>query len=267
VSLDEQLDQLTDGPRILTLDIERLPGRVELEVWHPRDFGRINYVHPDKWAELPRTVCMAWKWHGKPRVGLVGAWEAPEDPFHVANQAWLLIDQADWVVTFNGRGADLKWLRQDWAMADLPMPTPWRDVDLYQVARREFAFESRSLRHLCDRLGLDNKDGHYESATALAAMDGDERAQRRLAKYNRQDVRVTEAVFDRLRPYVRGLNAGLYRADGTVCCPNCGSEELEPAGWATTAVTKFPAYRCEQCGTVMRGKHRSAAVPMRNVVR
>lgn len=266
MSLDEALDGLVAGPRILVLDLERLPGRVELEVWHPRDFKRVNYVAPDRWSALPSTVSMAWKWYGSKKVGFVAAWEAPDDPHHVANEAWLLIDQADIVVTFNGRQADLKWLRQDWAVADLPMPTPWRDVDLFVVARREFAFESRSLRHLCDRLGLPNKSGHYESATALAAMDGDEKAQRKLARYNRQDVRITEAVFDRLRPYVRGINFGLYAADGAVMCVNCGSEALSPAGSATTAVTRYPAYRCDECGTVQRGKHRSAAVPMRGVV-
>lgn len=255
------------GPRILTIDLERLPGRVELEVWHPSDFKRVQYVHPDRWSELPRTVCLSYKWWDEKRAQFVAAWEAPDDPFHCAQEAWHLVDEADWVVTFNGINADLKWLRQDWAVADLPMPKPWRDIDLYRVARREFAFESKSLKHLCDRLGLPNKAGHYDSAVAAAAMNGDEVAQRKLKRYSLQDSRITEMVFDRLRPYVRGVNAGLYQEDGAIVCVSCGSDQLSAAGWATTAVTRYPAYRCDQCGSVMRGKHRSAAVPMRGVVR
>ena len=254
-------------PKILTIDLERLPGRVELEMWHPRDFGRLNYVHPDKWTELPRTLCLSYKWYGVKEVGFIAAWDDPDDPHYCAKQAWHLYDEADVVITFNGTNADHKWLRQDWAVADLPMVTPWRNVDLFAVARREFAFESKSLRHLCDRLGLPNKAGHYDSKVAQAAADGDEKARRKLIRYSKQDSRITEIVFDRLRPYVRNINFGLYAADGATCCTNCGSTNLEPAGWGVTAVTKYPAYRCKDCGTVMRGKHRAAAVPMRGVVR
>lgn len=252
------------APRILTIDLERLPGRFTRDIWEGRDLARIGYLHPDRWTELPSTLCASWKWHGTSRVGFVAEWDAAED-FHTSRTLLALLDEADIVVTYNGGRADLKWLRQDWAQAGLAPPTPFRHVDLYLVARREFAFESKSLRHLCERLGLDNKDGHYNADEARAAAAGDVKAQRRLTRYNKQDVRVTEAVFDRLRPFVRGINFGLYREDGARCCPSCGSEQLEPAGWATTAVTRYPAFRCSSCGSVSRGKHRAAAVPMRGV--
>ena len=252
-------------PRGLTLDIERLPGEATLDIWEPRDMSRLNYLHPDRWSVLPRTLCMAWKWHGEKATHIVSAWEQPDDPWHVAREAWSLIDQADVVVTFNGNRADLKWLRSDWVMAGLPLPAPYRSCDLFVIARSQFSFESKSLAHLCERLELPGKAGKYDPAEAKAAMAGDEKAQRRLVKYNKQDVRITEACFDRLRPYLTGLNFGLFAADDTRCCINCGSENLEPAGWATTAVTRFPSYRCVDCQTLMRGKHRSAAVPMRGV--
>lgn len=253
------------GPRVLTLDIERLPGEVTLDVWEPRDFGRVNYVHPDRWSVLPRTLCLAAKWHGEKPVQLIAAWDAPDDPWHVARTAWDLLDQADIAVTFNGDRADLKWLRSDWVQAGLALPAPYRSCDLFLIARRQFAFESKSLAHLCQRLNVPGKHGHYDAAQAKAAMAGDEKAQRALARYNRQDVRATEACFDRLRPYLSGLNYGLYAEDEARVCVNCGSDRLEPAGWAATAVTRYPSYRCQDCQSLMRGKHRSAAVPMRGV--
>lgn len=253
-------------PRVLTLDLERLPGRFTRDIWEGRDLARVNYLHPDRWDELPSTLCASWKWHGQRAVGFVAAWEDP-DPFHVARTMWQVIDEADVVVTYNGRRADLKWLRQDWAQADLPATTPYRDVDLFLVARREFAFESKSLAHLCQRLGLPGKHGRYNADEARAAAAGDGPERRRLVRYNKQDSRITESVFDRLRPYVRGINFGLYREDEARCCPSCGHDILEPAGFATTAVTRFPTFRCAACGSVSRGKHRAASVPLRQVAR
>lgn len=258
-------DSIGGKPRILTFDLERLPGRFSRDIWEGRDLQRLSYLHPDHWTELPSTLCASWKWHGDKRVHFAAAWENPDDPHHVARVMWEQVDLADIVVTYNGRRADLKWLRQDWAVADVPQPTPYRDVDLFLVARREFAFESKSLAHLCQRLGLPGKQGRYNADEARAAAAGDGPDRRRLVRYSKQDSRITEAVFDRLRRYVRGINMGLYREDEARCCTACGGENLTHAGSATTAVTKYPAWRCDDCGAVMRGRHRSAAVPMRQV--
>jgi len=255
------------APRILTIDLERLPGEVTMDVWEPRDFKRVNYVHPDRWDVLPRTLCASGHFMGEKMYKFVAAWDQPEDPWHVARTVWDWMNEADYVVGFNSKAADEKWLRSDWAMAgNLPLPAPYRSVDLYLIARQQFSFESKSLRHLCDRLGIENKDGHYNAAEAKAAMGGDVKAQARLRRYNRQDVKVTELAFERLRPYLgNALNWGLVVGDDVRCCVVCGCEQLESAGFATTAVTRYPAYRCTECGAIQRGKSRSAAVEMRGV--
>jgi hypothetical protein len=255
-------------PRILTIDLERLPGEVTMDVWEPRDFRRVNYVHPDRWHVLPRTLCASGHFMGDRGFKFVAAWEQPDDPWHVARALWSWLSDADYCVTFNGNNADLKWLRSDWVMAGLPLPAPYRSIDLYTIARREFSFESKSLRHLCDRLGIENKDGHYNAAEAKAAMSGDVKAQARLRRYNRQDVKVTELAFERLRPYLgNALNWGLTVGDdlNTRCCPTCGCEQLEPAGYYETGVTRYTAWRCTECLAIMRSKSRSASVTMRGV--
>ena len=164
-----ELAAALSGPRILTIDLERLPGEVTMDVWEPRDFGRINYVHPDKWDVLPRTLSASGRFLGDKRIKFVAAWDQPDDPWHVARTVWGWLDQCDYLITYNGRRADEKWLRSDWVMGGMPLPAPWRSIDLFLIARREFSFESKSLRHLCDRLGIENKDGHYNAAEAKAA--------------------------------------------------------------------------------------------------
>lgn len=253
-------------PSVLLFDLERLPGEFTRDIWEPRDLARLNYLHPDNWTVKPRTLCASWKWYGERGTGFVAAWDNPGDPHHVASTLARLLDRAQVAVTFNGRKADLKWLRQDWAQGEIDPPTPYKDVDLYITARTAFALESRSLRYLCDFLGVPNKQGHYDAAEAKAAAAGDEKARRRLERYSRADSRIMEPVLDKLRPYVRGINLGLYHLDDAQRCPACGSDDLTPAGWTYTTVTAYAAYRCQSCRTVSRSKHRKHDVPMRGVV-
>ena len=58
-------------PRVLLFDLERLPGRYEADIWEPRDLKRIDYLHPDRWAEHPALLCGSWLWYGNARPGFV----------------------------------------------------------------------------------------------------------------------------------------------------------------------------------------------------
>lgn len=262
---DAQASTRPAAPKVLLLDLERLPGRFSRDIWEPRDLQRLNYLHPDHWDEKPSTLCGSWLWYGQRRPGFVAAWEQPDDPWHVARTFRDLLHEADVVVTFNGRRADLKWLRTDWAAAQIPIPRPFKDVDLFLVARSAFSLEAKSLAYLCEFLGLPGKQGRYnaDEAKAAALADGPER--RRLVRYSKADSLIMRPVLDRLRPYVRGVNLGLYYLDDERRCPACGGTELTRDGWTTTTVTTFALYRCE-CGAVSRSKHRRHAVEQRGVV-
>ena len=253
-------DRAPRGPKILTIDLERLPGRLpERDIWEPRDLKYVNYIHPDTWVELPSTLCFAWKWYGSKRVEFAAAWDGDD----LAGISWDLFNEADAVCTFNGKRADEKWLKGDWVQAGLVPPSPWKSIDLYITARREFAFESKSLRHLCDRLGVENKSGHYSIADARAAMAGDPKAQRRMERYNKQDVRVTEGVLDALGPWVKehphhGVYVGVER-----CCWRCGSENLTQDGFTATAMTMYARLHCADCGAWSRANFRKHNVTTR----
>jgi hypothetical protein len=252
------------SPKILTIDLERLPGEVTLDVWEPRDFARINYVHPDRWDKLPRTLCFSYRWYGAKTVHFVANWDNRDDAYHCARVAWDLFNEADIVVTFNGKRADIKWLRSDWVMAGLPQPAPWRDVDLFVIARSAFSFESKSLRHLCDRLGVDNKSGHYSAEVAKLAEAGNRAARRELTAYNKQDTRVTELVLDRLRPWIKGVNLGAYYLDDEARCPACGGTDLHADGWYMAAVQRYALYRCA-CGALSRSQRVKHKTEMRGL--
>lgn len=253
-------------PRILLFDLERLPGEFTMDVWEPRDLARLNYLHPDRWSVKPRTLMASWVWYGERRANVVSAWDNPDDPYHVARTMRDVMHQADTYVTFNGRKADLKWLRQDWAAGQIPTPRPVRDVDLYVAARTAFALESKSLAYLAAFLGLPGKQGRYNAAEAKAAALSDGPERRRLVRYSKQDSRLMVPVLDRMRPFLKhGPNLGLPFLDEERRCPVCGSSDLTRDGWATTDLTSFAAYQCA-CGAWSRSKSRKHNVEQRRVV-
>jgi len=250
--------------RVLLFDIERLPGSFTRDIWEPRDLKYVNYIHPTSWSTMPTTLCGSWVWYGERRPGFVAAWENPGDRFHVARRFRELLTEADVVVTFNGRRADLPWLRKDWVEAGIPTPRPFKDIDLYQVAKSALHLESASLAYLCAFLGLPGKQGRYSADEAKTAAATDGPARRRLIKYSKADSVIMAPVLDKLRPYIRGVNLGLYNMDDVARCPACGSDALTPDGWTSTTLTQYAAYRCE-CGAVSRSKHRKHSVTMRGV--
>lgn len=250
------------GPRILCIDLERIPGRVTLDVFAAKQ--RSDYIHASQWQEYPETLCFSWRWLGERRTHFAATWTTDD----LAGLSWSLYSEATHVLGFNQRRADNKWCRDDWLLAGLPKPAPWRDIDLYLILRQQFALEARSLDFACQRLGLGGKRGHYSIAAARAAHEGDEKARRSMERYNRGDVKATIDLWERVRGlvHVPGLNLGLYHDDDALRCATCGHDALDvELQDAATPQTKYAMYRCRKCQNLTRSGHRRHSTSMRGV--
>lgn len=233
--------------RILTIDIERLPGLAP--VWDQKT----RFIPVSTWRRLPSLLCFAAKWYRDRSIQFEAVWG---DGGHEAmiRRSWDLYDQADVVVTYNGVKFDTPHLRSDWAVLGLPQPSSFKQVDLYQVNRRQLGFESKSLQHLCDRLGLPGKSGKYDLEGAEAAYNGDVKAQRRLERYNRGDVRITEQCYDALRPWITN-HPHVASSATRLTCNRCGSTNLDGVGSYLAVVHEYSEYRCRNCGGIVRAGH------------
>ena len=253
------LEPVKTTARILTIDIERLPGHTRL--FDQRVRG--GFIGINNWTKLPSLLCFAAKWYDTRSVEFAATWDSYDD---MVLRSWQLYDEADIVVTYNGRRFDNKHLRGAWLLAGLTPPRPWKDVDLF-VSGAQFGFESRSLDHLCRRLGVQGKTGHYNMDEAEAAADGDVKAQRSLKRYNIGDVRATERVYDALRPWLTNHpHLGLYEdIDDAKCCNKCGSSDIVQDGYTYTALTKYALFRCQSCGGLVRANNRKGNVATRPV--
>ena len=224
-------------PAILTVDIERLPGRARIEhrgltiegpFWDLNSWKRvIGYrLPPTAVLSWPRTICAAWRWYGSRKVEFAAEWDGGREAFLRA--VWDAYNTADIVYGHNVDAFDTKKLQGEWNEIGLTRPSPFRSVDTLKVARSAFGYESNKLSSLCERLGIPTKVDVYDPDVAQRAVDGDARAQRRLRIYNQGDIVASEALVDRIRGYVPNHpHIGLYTGDED-CCGSCGG--LRPPG-------------------------------------
>jgi hypothetical protein len=246
-------DRVKSSAKILVVDIERLPGLAR--IWEPKT----RYVNINNFTRMPSLLCFAAKWYGSKATEFHAAWD---DRDAMLQRAWDMYNEAEIVVTYNGVRFDNKHLKSDWLVAGMPPPAPWKDVDLYAVNSRTFGFESKSLQHLCYRLGLDLKSGHYDAVMAEKCMDGDPAAQKTMARYNKGDVKITEQAYDRLRGWIPSHPHSLMgTADDRRTCNQCWGDNLERNGTKLAQQITYTMYRCLDCGANVQGtRHSRAAI-------
>lgn len=234
-------------PRILTLDIETAPATVYTYSLFQKVIGIGNVI------EGPRILCLAAKWHGSRDVFFLSEWsQGREGMLKAIHQ---LMDEADYIVSWNGQRFDVPWLNGEFLKVGLEPPSPHRDIDLMLTAKKRFRFLSNKLDWYARELGIGQKVNHQGIGLWRSIMedaDDVEDARKIMRRYNVQDVRLTEQIFDRMRPWIQGINMALFQ--GGTRCRNCGSVHLIKKGFAITTQGKYQRLKCTSCGAWTREK-------------
>jgi hypothetical protein len=208
-------------------------------------------------------MSFAAKWYNKDDV----EYYSDHDSGHseMIERAWHLLDETDILVTFNGVRFDVKHLKREFVLAGFPMPRPWKDVDLYREAKKQWAFESKGLAHLASRFDLGAKEAHEGFGLWKSCLEGDEDAWARMKSYNVQDVVLTEAVYDRMRGWIptHPHMGPIDTEDVGLLCNQCGSDELTPTGLKRAVVLDYRLYRCDRCGANVQGMMHARAARTR----
>lgn len=231
--------------KLLVLDIETVPNLAR--VW-----GLWDQNIPLSMLEDPGDLlCFAAKWHGERKVRFVKG----DD---MVNTAWALLHDADAVIHYNGKKFDIPWLNTKFSEAGLPRPSPYKQIDLLQTVRSNFKLPSYKLQYVAQWLKIPGKEDTGGYDTWRGCLLGEDPAWRKMRKYNVQDVRLTEQVYDRLLPWINNHpNRLLYGESG---CPTCGGRDLIRRGFATTATSRYQQYQCTACGKYFRDTSRDYGV-------
>ena len=229
--------------KILLLDIETFPHKVYAWGMWQQD------IHISQIVEAGYTACWAAKWLGEGTMHFYSVHKHCRE--EMLRPLWDLLDEADAVVHYNGKKFDIPTINKEFLMAGMTPPSPYKQIDLLPVCRREFKLASNKLDYVSQVLGLGSKTKHAGMELWLGCMNGDEKAWRVMEKYNKQDVRLLEKVYQRLLPWIKNHpNHGLYDSSRAgMCCKNCGSGYLTSRGYETTSVGKYQRLLCNKCGT------------------
>lgn len=246
------------SPKILTFDIETSP-----------NFGGIwglfnQNIGIGQLTDVTRMICFAAKWHHEKKVQFYSEFHNGRE--EMIRKAYELFDDADIVIGWNSKGFDVKHFKREFAKEGLTSPSPFKQIDLMHEVRREFRMTSNKLAFVAEYFGLHPKESNEGYGLWTKCLAGDAKAWAKMRSYNINDVKATEDIYDYLnsRGWIKHPHVGLYTGEEGVC-GNCGSQDLKRRGYAYTDLSKFPRYRCGNCGRWSRGKRAVARVDERPV--
>lgn len=230
----------------------------EWDLWQPlMDIGKIK--------EPTRLLCFSAKWLGDPNRETV-FWSLLDGRETMVRAAHVLLDEADVVMTWNGRKFDIPHLNREFLEAGLKPPAPYKQIDLYEVVKRQFRFPSNKLQYVSTALGFKGKVGHEGLRLWLKCMDGDPAAWKRMERYNRQDVILLEGLYGKLQPWIPGHPSwAAWQGQDVQVCPACSSSKLQARGYAYTLQSVYRRYQCQDCGKWSRATKRDDFTTIREV--
>jgi len=231
--------------KILLLDIETAPNIAYVWGAWKQNIGQ------NQWKEKGHIMSFASKWLGDNTITYVENRKSNDKA--LVKALYKLLDEADIVVAHNGQKFDLPVIIGRGVVHGYTPPSPYFVVDTLLTARKEMRLVSNSLANLCEELGLPLKKDHKKFPGFelwLECLRGNDEAWLEMKEYNIADVISLEALYLRLRPYMRN-HPNVFRNDEgeEVACPKCGSTNIQWRGYYySRAGLCYKRFVCKDCG-------------------
>ena len=183
-----------------------------------------------------------------------------EDDRKIVSRLCQLLDEADFAIAHNGERFDFKQIRARALVHGIKPPSPFKVIDTYKIAKKEFGFPSNSLEYLTGILGCKIKKGGHKKFPGfelwLACLKGNEEAWAEMKEYNIDDVLALEELYLKMRPWhTQHPNLAVYAEEpDKPVCPKCGGTHLQRRGFAHTSVGRYQRFQCQTCGGYSRSR-------------
>lgn len=244
------------GPKVLLLDIETAP--MLAYVWGLWDQNvALNQVHSDwyvlswsaKWLSDPPSKIMYMDQRNAKDI---------EDDTRILKGLWKLLNDADILITQNGKSFDIKKLNARFVFHGFQPPSPSKHIDTLRIAKKHFGFTSNKLEYMTNKLNKKYKKLKHEKYAGFelwrACLAGDPEAWKAMEKYNKYDVLALEELYHKLSPWDDSnvSFAPYYETDEHIC--RCGSKDFQKRGFHFTARGKYQRFQCKSCGAWSRDR-------------
>jgi hypothetical protein len=243
------------GPRVLIYDIETAP--ILAHVWGLWENNvALSQIVSDwhvlswsaKWLDDPPNKVMYMDQRNSKRV---------EDDKDILKGIWDLLNQADIVITQNGKSFDQKKLNARFIMSGFQPPSSYKHIDTKQIASKHFGFSSNKLEYMTDKLCVKYKKSKHKKFPGhemwVECLAGNIEAWKEMEQYNKYDVLSLEELYRKLIPWENTINFNAYHDELDNVC-KCGSTTFVKNGFYYTSAGKYQKHRCKQCGAEHRDK-------------
>ena len=245
-------------PKVLVFDIETSP--ILARVWGlwQQNVG-LNQIKED-WF----VMSYAAKWLGVDGVmyqdlrGVIDDTTKGYRDAQLLSGIWNLLNDADIVITQNGKKFDVKKLNARFVINGFQPPSGFKHIDTLQIAKRVFGFTSNKLEYMTDKLCVNFKKlkhGDFPGFELWKECLADNiDAWNEMEEYNKHDVLSLEELYNKLAAWDdRHPNFSHYTDAEEQTC-RCGCTKFTRNGYAYTPASKFQKYRCCDCGAEVRGR-------------
>lgn len=242
--------------RVLVFDIETAP--MLAYVWGRREVNvALNQLKSDM-----HVIAWAAKWLGSPARSTMYRDQRDEKDITndkvILSNLWTKLDEADIVVTQNGKAFDSKILNARFIMHGWAPPSPYKHLDTLQIARSAAKFTSNSLEYLTDKLCTKYKKLSHSKFPGMElwkeCMAGNRKAWDEMKRYNIHDVLSTEELYMKLRAWAPANAPQVFQVNPDEECGTCGARDVHQRGWGYRKATRFKRMLCRDCGTWSIGK-------------
>jgi DNA polymerase elongation subunit (family B) len=244
-------------PKIVFLDIETLMIPKETLKRIP-SYG----AYPGRGfnGTVSSVLCFGYKIKGEKDAKIINAWDFStfkkdvNDDSQVCKAIWEVLKDTDAIVTQNGKRFDVPVINTRMAKHGLPaIPKTIKHLDTKNVFKANYSAYDNKLDTIADTFGCELKMENGGWDLWMSMYNRDKKAMKLMSEYCKQDVRVTEQVFIKMLPVMKGLpNYNLFTDDNKRVCPSCGSSKLHIKDTRRLNGGLFQRYSCQDCGSVSR---------------
>lgn len=221
--------------------------------WRP---GYNQTIQPHQITDYAKIISIHWKWEGEDKVHNLN-WGLHKQCDKEMLKIFIKeMNKADEIVTHNGKKFDTPWIRTRCIFHGIEMKHTYNEIDTYKLCKKYLNLPSNSLKEVCKYYNLPaKKDAGGIDTWIDVIYKKDQKALDHMLYYGDGDVISLEAVFNKLKPYVKHeSNYAVLKGGEKFDCPECGTLAKWNKTYTTSSGTILHYMKCRDsnCNTYFK---------------